>query len=149
MSDLKCHDIVYTEKCHEIVYTWFVRFDFVGCAGSPEGDWSSQRNGRPGLSAEHIVMFVNDDLVNRDAQFLASHIDGRNHIFVNSFWRHTELLAEDIQHRVTTDETHQVVPTSLGLRQWMFGRRGRFRKPNLGLPQSHLRGPSLQLGVAI
>src|SRR2546425_3613142 len=100
-------------------------------------------------SSEPIVVLVNDYLVHHDAQFLSSHIDGRDHIFVYNFWRHPEPFAEDIEHGVTTDETHQVVASALWLRQGMFWCRGRFRKPNLRSAQSHLRRASLQLSVAI
>src|SRR5260370_9317447 len=100
-------------------------------------------------SSEAVIVLVNDYLVHRNAQFLSGHIDSRDHIFVNNFRRHPEPFAEDIEHRVAADETHQVVATTFGLRQRMFWRRGRFREPNLSLPQSHWRCATLQLGVAI
>src|SRR5689334_16126520 len=100
-------------------------------------------------SSEPIVMFVNDNLIQSNAQFLSRHIDGRDHILVNNFWRHPELLAEDVQHGVAPNETHQVVATALWFRQRMSGCSGRFRKPNRGASQSHLWCAPLQLGVAI
>src|SRR5882724_12187499 len=59
-------------------------------------------------SSEPVVVLVNDYLIHHDAEFLSSHIDSGNHIFVNNFRRHPELLAEDIQHGVPTNETDQV-----------------------------------------
>src|SRR5215813_2419662 len=96
-----------------------------------------------------ILMFVNDNLVQSNAQFLSRHIDGREHVLINNFWRHPELLTEDIQDGITPNETDQVIATALGLRQRMPGRCGRFRQPNRCVPQSHLRRATLQLGVAI
>src|SRR6266850_3375546 len=100
-------------------------------------------------SSEPIIMFVNNDLIHGDAEFLSSHIDSRDHIFVNNFWRHPELLPKDIQHGVATDEAHQMIAAALWLRQRMCWGYRRFRKPDLCLPESHLRRASLQLGVAI
>src|SRR6266542_4444444 len=71
-------------------------------------------------SSEPVVVLVNDYFVHRNAQFLSGHIDSRDHIFVNNFRRHPEPFAEDIEHRVTADETYQVVAATLGLRQRMF-----------------------------
>src|SRR5687768_12996139 len=100
-------------------------------------------------SSEPIVVLVNNDLIDFDAKLLSRHIDGRDHIFVSKLWRQPEFLAEDVQHGVATDETHQVIATALGLGQRMLGCCGRFRQSNLGLPQRHLWRASLQLGVAI
>src|SRR5882724_11885540 len=99
--------------------------------------------------SEPVVALVNDYLVHRNAEFLSSHIDGRDHIFVNHFGRHSELFTKDIQHRITTNETHQVVAAALRFGQRMFGSGGRFRKTDLRSSQSHLRRAPLQLGVAI
>src|SRR5436189_4655242 len=89
-------------------------------------------------SSKPVVVLVNDYFVHPNAQLLSSHIDSRDHIFVNNFRRHHEPFAEDIEHRVAADETHQVVAATLGLRQRMFWRRGRFRMANLRAAQSHL-----------
>src|SRR6185295_380192 len=67
-------------------------------------------------SSEPIVVLVNDYFVHLNTQFLSSHINGGDHIFVNNFRRHSEPFAEDIEHRVTTNETHHVVATMLRLR---------------------------------
>src|ERR1041385_622819 len=67
-------------------------------------------------SSEPIVMFVNHNLIQSNAQFLSRHIDGRDHVLVNNFWGHPELLAEDVQHGVAPNETHQVVATALWFR---------------------------------
>jgi len=63
--------------------------------------------------------------------------------------RQPEFLAEDVQHGVATDETHQVIAAFVGFGQRMLGCYGRIRQPNLGLPQCHLWRSSLQLGLAI
>src|SRR5204862_2240877 len=74
---------------------------------------------------------------------------GGDHVFVNNFRRHPELLPEDIQHCVAANETHQMITAALWLGQRMFWRSGGFRKSNRCLPHSHLRRAPLQLGVAI
>src|SRR4030095_15991758 len=100
-------------------------------------------------SSEPIVMLVNDYLVQRDAEFLSSHIDSGDHVFVDSFRRHPESFAKNIKHCVPTDEPHQVIAAALGFRQRVFGRQRRFGQSQLSFPQSHLRRPALQLGIAI
>lgn len=94
-------------------------------------------------------MLVNNDLIHPYGQLLSSHIDGRDYIFIDHFRRYPKPFAEDVEQRIPADETDQVLAAALRLRQRMFWRCGRFRKPNLRLAQSHLRCAPLQLGVAI
>ena len=98
---------------------------------------------------EPIIMLVNNDLIHPYGQLLSSHIDGRDYILVDRFRRYPKPFAEDVEQRITADETDQVIAAALRLRQRMFWRCGRFRKPNLRLAQSLLRCAPLQLGVAI
>src|SRR2546423_15582371 len=58
-------------------------------------------------SSEPVIVLVNDYLVHRNAEFLSSHIDSGDHVLVNNFRRHAELLTEDIQHGVAPQQTDQ------------------------------------------
>src|SRR2546425_9918895 len=74
-------------------------------------------------SSEPVIVLVNDCLVHRNAEFLSSHIDGGDHVLVNNFRRHPELLTGDIKHRIAANETDQVIAAAFRLRQGMFWRQ--------------------------
>src|SRR5882672_9773074 len=64
---------------------------------------------RTWTSSQVVIVFVNDHLVQGDFELLHGHINGRDHVLINSLRRQTKLLAEDIQHRLTTNKPHQVI----------------------------------------
>src|SRR5215831_11264652 len=100
-------------------------------------------------SSEPVITLVNGHSVHHHAESLPSYVNGCDHIFVHCFRGQTEFLAEDVQQTIAANETHQVIKTAAWLGQRMPWSQRRFRTSNSDRAQSHLRGASLQLGIAI
>src|ERR1700730_3067773 len=102
-------------------------------------------------SSQVVIVFVNNHLVQGDFELLLGDIYGRNHILVDGLRRQSKFLAEDVQHRLTTNKPHQVKATARWFGQRVQWRRWRLRQTELLLlcGQSHLRCAALQLGIAI
>src|SRR5438552_6943247 len=102
-------------------------------------------------SSQVVIVLINNHVIQNNFELLLSYVDRCNHILVESFRRQPKLLAENVQHRLTTNESHHVITTALWLRQRMLRCARQFRKAKLvsGSCQSHLRRTALQLSVAI
>src|SRR6185295_2522226 len=81
----------------------------------------ASRESAGGRSSCGVIKLSDRSVIDSNRELLPFNVDRRHSVFVCRLRRHLELLTEDVQHQITSDETHQVIPPTGGLRQRAFG----------------------------